>query len=262
MIRTIRQNRIHLLLAVPRVQSVLADALRHGPYGRRGRSPADEVARVRFFPLRRHRLFLATRRALGYRFGALLVGGATLPPEDERFWFECGYVLAQGYGLTEASALVSVHVNNPLGARLGSVGRPLGHQELRIADDGEVLVRGPNVSLPDRRDGEFLRTGDLGRLDRRGRLWLHGRKSELIVTAEGRNVHAGDVEATLRAVPGVREAVVGDAAGAARCTPSSSSTAGRGGVRGRLCERLARAARARAELERLAGGRPPALGAL
>jgi long-chain acyl-CoA synthetase len=210
-IRTIRQNRIHLLLAVPRVQGVLADALRHGPYGRRGRPTADEVAGVRFFPLRRHRLFLATRRALGYRFGALLVGGATLAPEDERFWFECGYVLAQGYGLTEASALVSVHVNNPLGARLGSVGRPLGHQELRIADDGEVLVRGPNVSVPDGARGGFLRTGDLGRLDRRGRLWLHGRKSELIVTAEGRNVHARDVEATLRAVPGVRDAVVGDA---------------------------------------------------
>ena len=205
-IRTIRQNRINLLLAVPKVQGMLADALRASPYGDGRRTLGERASEIRAFVLRRHVLFLATRRQLGYSFGVLLVGGATLAPDDERFWYECGYVLAQGYGLTETSALVSVHVNGPFGARLGSVGRALPHQDVRIGADGEVLVRGPNVTGGD----GYLHTGDLGRLDARGRLWLRGRKDDVIVTGEGLNVHADDVEASLRAVSGVRDAVVAD----------------------------------------------------
>ena len=204
-IRTIRDCRISLLLAVPGVQGGLADALRATPSGRAGVPLGRRAAAIRFFPLRRHVLFMETRRQLGFSFSVLLVGGAPLPADDERFWYECGYVLAQGYGLTETSALVSVHVNGPFRARLGSVGRALAHQDVAIAADGEVLVRGPNVAA---RDGAYLRTGDLGRLDARGRLWLHGRRSGVIVTAEGLNVHVEDVEAALRAAAGVREAVV------------------------------------------------------
>jgi long-chain acyl-CoA synthetase len=214
--RTIRQNRINILLAVPRVQRMLADALRSSPSARKGRTLAERAEAISLFPLRRHVLFTETRRQLGYSFSVLLIGGATLGPEDERFWYECGYALVQGYGLTETSALVSVHVNNPFGARLGSVGRALRHQEVRIDDDGEVLVRGPNVSpgghgvaRAAERDG-YLHTGDLGRLDARGRLWLSGRKDDVIVTGEGQNVYPNDVEAGLRASPGVLDAVVGD----------------------------------------------------
>jgi len=207
--RTLRQNRIHILLAVPRVQGMLADALRNAPYRRSGRTLAARAREIGFFPLRRHVLFLATRRQLGYSFGVLLVGGATLPSDDERFWYECGYVLVQGYGLTETSALVSVRTNGPFRARLGSVGRPLPHQDVRIGGDGEVLVRGPNVAAQ-AVEGDYLHTGDLGRLDEDGRLWLRGRKDDVIVTAEGLTVDAGDVESSLRAVAGVREAVVAD----------------------------------------------------
>jgi long-chain acyl-CoA synthetase len=206
-ITTIRTNRINLLLAVPGVQHMLAQALQ-GEVGRDGRTLAERAAGIRWFLGRRHVLFLATRRRLGYAFSTLLVGGAALPPEDERFWYEAGYVLAQGYGLTETSALVSVHVNSPFGARLGSVGRALGRQDIRI-DHGEVLVRGSNVA-PGQADPEgWLRTGDLGRLDGRGRLWLGGRANDVIVTTEGLNVRAEEVEAALRGVCGVRDAVVG-----------------------------------------------------
>ena len=78
-----------------------------------------------------------------------------------------------------------------------------------------MLVRGPNVS-PGLADGGFLHTGDLGSLDAHGLLWLRGRKDDVIVTVEGLNVHAGDVEAGLRAVAGVRDAVVADPAGRGR----------------------------------------------
>jgi len=216
-IRTIRQNRTTLLLAVPRVQRLLARALQEAPYGRRGRSLGEHARAIRFFPWRRHVLFLATHAQLGYSFWILLVGGAPLPPEDERFWYECGYVLVQGYGLTETTALVSLKVNHPFRAHPGSIGTPLAHHEVRIGEDGEVLVRGPSVShrvfgddhaaggVP--ADG-FLRTGDLATRDDRGQLYLVGRKKDLIVTSEGLNVHPGDVEAALERVPGVREAVV------------------------------------------------------
>jgi long-chain acyl-CoA synthetase len=211
-IATIRGNRINLLLAVPGVQRLLADALRNDR-GADGRTLAERTAGIRRFLVRRHVLFLATHRRLGYTFWTLLVGGATLPPEDERFWYEAGYVVAQGYGLTETSALVTVRVNSPLGARLGSVGRALGEQHVRVADDGQVLVRGPNV-VPGEADPDgWLRTGDLGRFDRAGRLWLRGRANDVIVTGEGLNVHAEDVEAALRSVAGVHDAVVGDAEG-------------------------------------------------
>jgi long-chain acyl-CoA synthetase len=209
LIRTIRQNRIHLLLAVPRVQAMLADTLRSDVSGRHGQTLRERTAGMRSFLHRRHTLFLATRRRLGYSFGVLLVGGAVLDSDDERFWFEAGYLLAQGYGLTETTALVSIHLNNPLGARLGSVGRALPNQVVHVAADGEVLVRGLNVAPGAALGDGYLHTGDMGRIDRRGRLWLQGRKDDVIVSAEGLNVHAADVEQRLRAV-GVRDAVVAD----------------------------------------------------
>ena len=214
-IRTIRQNRITLLLAVPRVQRLLARALQAAPSGREGRPLGEHARAIRFFPWRRHLLFLATHAQLGYSFWVLLVGGAPLPPEDERFWYECGYVLVQGYGLTETTALVTLKINHPFGARPGSIGSPLAHHEVRIGDDGEVLVRGPSVSHRVFGDAAgsappdgFLRTGDLATRDARGQLYLIGRKKDVIVTGEGLNVHPGDVEAALERVPGVREAVV------------------------------------------------------
>ncbi len=210
-LRTIRLYRVHALLAVPRVQALLAAAVRDLP-STGGRTLGERVDAIRWFPLRRHVLFLATRRSFGLPFSVLLVGGAPLAAADERFWYECGYVVVQGYGLTESSALVSFSVNHPFGAKLGSVGRALRHQDVCLAADGELLVRGPSVAAP----REYLATGDLARIDGRGRLWLVGRKSDLIVTAEGLNVHAGDVESALRDVSGVRDAVVADVDGSGR----------------------------------------------
>ncbi|MGH2537014.1 MAG: AMP-binding protein [Candidatus Promineifilaceae bacterium] len=213
--RAIRQERISALLAVPRLQHQLAEALRNLPAGRPGLTLAERVAKVRFFPLRRHILFLASHRQLGYRFYVLLVGGAALPPADERFWYECGLILVQGYGLTETAALASVKVNSPFFARLGSIGRPLPRSEVRLSAEGEILIKGAAVSPGYFRRAEalagqdgFLATGDLAERDAAGRLYFRGRKSERIVTGEGHNVYPQDVEAVLNRLAGVRDSVV------------------------------------------------------
>jgi long-chain acyl-CoA synthetase len=221
LIRSLRDNRVTLFSTVPRVLQVLEKALESRPYGRRRETLATVLARTRSRFLRRHRTFTALRSVLGYRFWVILVGGAPLRRELELFWRDSGCLVVQGYGLTETAAVVSV--NPPLFGAFGSIGKPLAHEEVRIADDGEILVRGPNVmpgylgspagadrsggSGPFTPDG-YLRTGDLGRFDKRRRLFFEGRKNELIVTGEGWNVYAEDVETVLDAQPGVRQSVV------------------------------------------------------
>src|SRR6187401_1001071 len=126
-----------------------------------------------------------------------------------------GYVVIQGYGLTETAPIVTL--NHPLHARKGTVGKPIHGVDVKIAEDGEILVRGDNVSQGyfggssdtsrTLEDG-WLHTGDIGSLDEQGRLSILGRKKEMIVTPDGLNVFPEDVERALLAQPGVRDAAV------------------------------------------------------
>jgi len=164
------------------------------------------------------RRILATRQvraSLGWRTHVLVVGGAALEAEIEDFWSRCGFALIQGYGMTEAAPIIAVH--NPLDRKARTLGRALGHLEVRLAEDGEVLVRGPNVMKGYYRDPEatheaiqngWLRTGDLAEQDAEGRLYFKGRKKDVIVLAGGLNVHPSDVESVLASLPGIRDAVV------------------------------------------------------
>src|SRR5688572_21321377 len=137
-----------------------------------------------------------------------------------------GFLVIQGYGLTETAPIVTL--NHPFKTSKGSVGTPIAGVEVRIADDGEILVRGENVTSGyyegpaaategDRafdKDG-WLHTGDIGERDAQGRLFIKGRKKEMIVTPDGLNVFPEDVERVLDEQPGVREsAVVGAIDGA------------------------------------------------
>lgn len=209
-VRAIRHQRIAFAVAVPRMLAQLRAAVLRSPAGRRAalqpgleRQPRWRRAALIFW--RRGQLFGRLR------FRAFFVGGAALPADDARFWRRAGIAVVQGYGLAETAALVAVGA--PF--RAGDVGRPLSGIELRLGGDGEVLVRGPGLSpgyvsagdgaLTLTADG-FLATGDLGRLDARGRLVLIGRKKELIVTAEGHNVVPEEVEAAFRRQSGVRDA--------------------------------------------------------
>jgi long-chain acyl-CoA synthetase len=125
-----------------------------------------------------------------------------------------GYAVVQGYGMTETASLISL--NHPFRATEGSVGKILPGREFKLADDGEILVRGENVSSGYWERGAvrsadqqgWLRTGDLGALDGEGNLRFLGRKKNVIVTPAGLNVHPEDLEAALRKQPGVRDCAV------------------------------------------------------
>jgi len=164
-------------------------------------------------------LFGQVHDRLGGNIRLLISGGAALPKDTHKFFAGLGLHLAEGYGLTEAAPVLTVSEGKP-GARSGNVGRPIPGVELmiRAPDDqgvGEVLARGPNVmsgyfadreATADVLDGDgWLHTGDLGRLDAKGRLVLVGRAKDVVVTASGENIHLDDVEDRLGAIPGVRE---------------------------------------------------------
>lgn len=155
------------------------------------------------------------RSLLGGEIKRCYCGGAPLAPEVERRFFDEGVSLYTGYGLTEASPVVTV--NTPDAHKLGTVGKPLPGVTVRIAEDGEVLVQGPNVMLgylddPEAtaealRDG-WLHTGDLGELDDEGFLTITGRKKELIALSTGKKVAPSRVEALLCASPWIEQACV------------------------------------------------------
>ncbi|RME05425.1 MAG: hypothetical protein D6812_03205, partial [Deltaproteobacteria bacterium] len=164
-------------------------------------------------------LFGPVHRALGGRLRYLVSGGAALPEETHAFFAGLGLHLTEGYGLTEAAPVLTVAEASPK-AKPGQVGKPVPGVEVRIdAPDekgvGEIVARGPNVmkgyandEAANRKvfteDG-WLRTGDLGRIDREGRLQIVGRAKEVIVAANGENVYPDDVEAMIGKLPHVSE---------------------------------------------------------
>src|SRR5262245_2274936 len=217
-VKQIHDRRISVLVSVPKILEVLRDhVIRTFP------ETAQEPPRKmhwtgRWWHYRR------VHRHFGFKFWALIVGAAPLDPELEAFWGRLGFLVVQGYGLTETAPIVTL--NHPFHAAHGAVGKPIAGVEVKIADDGEILVRGDNVTqgyfnAPDEtrtafQDGWF-HTGDIGEFDDRGQLHIRGRKKEMIVTPEGLNVFPEDVERALNAQPGVRDsAVVGAAAPGSR----------------------------------------------
>jgi long-chain acyl-CoA synthetase len=157
----------------------------------------------------------ALRQFFGGRVEKLFSGGAPLAPNVEAWFAGIGLPILQGYGLTEASPVISV---STLSAnRFGSVGQPLPDVEVRVADDGEILCRGPNVMLGYWRDeqatadvihGGWLHTGDLGQLDDDNFLFIRGRKKELIVLSTGKKVLPTRVENLITASPLIEQAAV------------------------------------------------------
>ncbi len=155
------------------------------------------------------------RQLLGGRVRHCCSGGAPLPDHVATFFIDRGVVLTQGYGLTETSPVITM--NMPTVYKTGTVGRVVAGVDVRIADDGEVLTRGPHVmrgywNRPEETraalvDGWFY-TGDLGEVDADGYLRITGRKKELIVTNGGKKIVPSVVEALLSCDPLVKQAVV------------------------------------------------------
>ena len=215
-IRTIRQERATALIAVPRMLDLLHAGIEREFEGQ-GKSQwlngTLKNAKGKKF-LKRAWMFRCIHRRFGWKFWAFISGGAALSNETEDFFKRAGYAVVQGYGMTETASLISL--NHPFRATEGSVGKILPGREFKIAEDGEILVRGENVSSgyweqgalrPAEREG-WLRTGDLGELDAEGNLHFRGRKKNVIVTPAGLNVYPEDLEAALRKQPGVRDCAV------------------------------------------------------
>ncbi len=208
-IEQVARHRITLLVTVPRVLEMLRERVRLRAPSVARVDAAERPLAVRLWS---HR---DVHRRFGWRFCGFVVGGAALDPDLEQFWGGLGYAVVQGYGLTETAPIVAW--NNPFTTMHGTVGRPLEGVEVRIAADGEILVRGPTVTTgylnaPDETrtamEGGWFHTGDLGLFDDSGHLVIRGRKKDVIATPEGLKVFPEDVERVLQATAGVREAAV------------------------------------------------------
>jgi long-chain acyl-CoA synthetase len=160
-------------------------------------------------------LFSSVHRRFGGHFRFFVCGGAYLPPALGEEWEHMGFRVMQGYGATECAPIVCVTAYRE--HEQGTVGRPLSGVRVRIAEDGELLVQGPNVAQgywknPEASAAAFQQgwyhTGDLGYQDERGLLYIKGRKKNLIVLANGLNVYPEDVENVLLSHPAIRDAVV------------------------------------------------------
>jgi long-chain acyl-CoA synthetase len=214
---TIRRERVSVLVAVPRVLQSLKEKLERDLEAE-GRLPAF----IRRFGrgegkhfLERWWVFRRERRRFGWKFWAFICGGAALDRETEEFWTRLGYAVIQGYGLTETTSLISL--NHPFRLGRGSIGKVLPGRDVRLAEDGEILVRGGGIASAYWKDGAlepvadargWYRTGDVGELDEAGNLYFKGRKKEVIVTSAGMNIYPQDLEAALRRQPEVRDCVV------------------------------------------------------
>jgi long-chain acyl-CoA synthetase len=188
-----REHRITVIVAVPQILENLKNQVERQF---RLRPPAQSIA-LRLWRYRR------IHSAFGWKFWAFVAGGAPVDPELEEWWSRLGFLVIQGYGLTEASPVVAV--NHPFDVKRGSLGKPLPGLQVTIASDGEILVRGESITTE---NGGWLHTGDLGETDSEGRLYYRGRKNDMIVTPEGLNVHPEDVEHVLDQFPEIRESAV------------------------------------------------------
>jgi long-chain acyl-CoA synthetase len=216
-IRTIHCERVSVLVTVPRVLQSLKQKLERDleDQGEANRFQKQfDSAEGKHF-LRRWWIFRKIRRQFGWKFLAFICGGAALDRETEEFWGRLGYAAIQGYGLTETTSLISV--NHPFKLGKGSIGKVLPGRELKLAEDGEILVRGGGVAsaywdASGRHDlagdQDWYRTGDVGALDAAGNLYFKGRKKEVIVTPAGLNIYPEDLEAALRQQPEIKDCVV------------------------------------------------------
>ncbi|MGA3046395.1 MAG: AMP-binding protein [Terracidiphilus sp.] len=213
LIETIRKERISVLAAVPRVHGLLKAHLEATLPGLTERAEGPQGTATGVPVLLRWWRFRDVHWAFGIKFWALISGGGALPGPLEKFWNAVGFVVVQGYGMTETTALITL--NHPFHVAQGTIGKPLAGREVKLGPDGEVLVRGAAISkaiwsggVLKPREDQWLATGDLAEMQPTGELRFLGRKSEVIVTAAGLNLHPEDLEAAIDQSPGVRASAV------------------------------------------------------
>jgi long-chain acyl-CoA synthetase len=160
-------------------------------------------------------LFKNVRGLFGGNMRECVTGAAPIATEILEFFYACGVPVMEGYGMTETATCATANRRDEF--RLGSVGRPMTGVEIKIADDGEVLIQGPNIfrgyykneqATRETLDAHWLHTGDLGRLDEDGFLYITGRKKDIIITAGGKNITPANLENGLKQTRWISQAVV------------------------------------------------------
>ena len=219
-VAAMRKQGVTCMTTVPSFLRLFADAIqRQVAKLSRWRQLLFVVSRqvVRFMPMSmRRRLFSSIHDSIGGRLEYFVCGGAPLAARTEEFFISIGIPVFQGYGLAETSPVLTT--NSPSDYRSGSVGKPLPGVEIRIAQDGEILTRGPQVmhgyfhqpSLTESvldADG-WLHTGDIGRFDDDGYLYIDGRRKNIIVLGNGKKVQPEELENVLFAHPYIEEGCV------------------------------------------------------
>lgn len=223
----LKKGRVTAMVGVPALWQMLerritSEVKDHGPMAARAFDMGLELSRMlgRQTGLNVGRLLFGVLHArLGGNIRYLISGGAALPRDTSEVFRGLGLPLSEGYGLTEAAPVLSVAKASP-GTKPGHVGKAIPGVEIKIASPdasgvGEVLARGPNVMKGYANDDlgtqmvlddeGWLHTGDLGKLDKQGRLVLVGRQKDVIVASNGENVYPDDVEELLGVVPGIKE---------------------------------------------------------
>jgi long-chain acyl-CoA synthetase len=213
----IKRERVSVLVAVPRfLESLQREIERDYERDFAAEKLERDLARgAREKFLRRWVRFRRIHSRLGWKFWAFISGGAALPEATETFWNRVGYAVVQGYGMTETTSLITL--NHPFRASKGSIGKTFPGIEVRVDDNGEILVRGENVATAYMQHGErhsvadadgWFRTGDIASKDAEGRLFFKGRSKNVIVTPAGMNIYPEDLEAAVKAQPEIRDCVV------------------------------------------------------
>jgi long-chain acyl-CoA synthetase len=228
--RTMREVHPTLIVAVPRVYEKIYNQVQNKAHGikrvliqwalRVGAANRETILRGETptsfsWKLAEALVFSKVREGLGGRARVFVSGGAPLGKEIAAWYADIGIRIHEGYGLTETSPVIAL--NNPVNHRLGTVGKPMSNVEVRIADDGEVQVRGPSVfkgywKMPEEtaavfEDGWF-KTGDIGGIDEDGYLSITDRKKDLIKTSGGKFIAPQPIENSLKVNQYISEAAL------------------------------------------------------
>ncbi len=232
--RIAQDDKPNIMLAVPEFLRLIYLRLLEKAKEEGKLTTLDKLLKVsEYIPLWASRkLFGKIHRTFGWKLHTFVSGGAPLEKEVGEFWEGIGIYILQGYGLTETSPVLTV--NGYADRKINSLGKPIENVEIKIANDGEVLAKGPNVfsgywqaeektKESFTNDGWF-KTGDIGYFDEDGHLFLKGRKKHMIVLPTGEKVHPEDVEKELNKEPGVLDSTVLGVAETSSHLPSSSTS--------------------------------------
>jgi long-chain acyl-CoA synthetase len=180
-----------------------------------GKPVPEELQKA--FDAAEEQLFKNVRGLFGQNIRECVTGAAPIASEILEFFYACGVPVMEGYGMTETSTSATVNRPHAGEFRFGSVGKPQKGVEVKIADDGEVLIKGPNIfqgyykneaATEETLEQGWLHTGDLGRLDDDGFLFITGRKKDIIITAGGKNITPANLENGLKQNRWISQAVV------------------------------------------------------